>query len=90
MLRSALDAVGGFRDLASGEDQATIDDLLKAGVRHYRTHGYGFLTHRHRRNTWQVPRDYFLSRARAQRPGLALGWAMGDPLREAVSAGLRI
>ena len=78
MLRSAFDAVDGFRDLAHGEDQAIIDDLLEAGVRRWRTHGYGFLTHRHQGNTWQAPPGYFLSRARAQRPGLALDWAMGD------------
>ena len=39
MLRSAFDAVDGFRDLAHGEDQAIIDDLLEAGVRRSRTHG---------------------------------------------------
>jgi Glycosyl transferase family 2 len=78
MERAALQDVGGFPDLHRGEDQALIRNLLEAGCGHLRTHGYGFLTHRHGANTWQAPTDYFLSRARAERPGLALDWAMGE------------
>ena len=77
-LRSAFEAVGGFRGLAVGEDSAFLGDMRKSGVRPFRTHGYGFVVHRHGDNTWQADTEYFLSSAVSQRAGLALDWAMVD------------
>lgn len=75
--QSTFDAVGGFRRVNVGEDQRLLNDVAAAGLAIYRTHGFGYLLHRHGSHTWEAPTEYFEAAAAQRRPGLALQWAMG-------------
>lgn len=71
--REDLRHLGGWQAAPRGVDQRLIDDLERAGGRHHRTHGHGFvLCRQDKGHTWETPVDYFLQQAVAQWRGLAL------------------
>lgn len=74
--RDVLRDVGGFLRVGIREDGALIDDVLAAGGRIHRTHGFGYVLHRHGSHAWEAEDAYFLDQASAQRPGLDHEWTL--------------
>jgi hypothetical protein len=74
--RDFLQDAGGFVRASVGEDRALIEDTVAAGGRVYRTHGFGYVLHRHGSHSWQAPDAYFSTAAVARYPGAALGLAL--------------
>ena len=74
--RHDLAALGGWQPVASGVDQALMQDVRGAGRRMYRTHGLGYMLVRHGdAHTWDVGDDYFASQAGQDRHGCDLQFA---------------
>ena len=74
--RSDLAAAGGWRDVPEQVDRGLIEDVMAAGGSVFRTHGFGYLLHRHGSgHTWGEGEEYFLRHAVARRPGLDLRFA---------------
>lgn len=68
--RADLEAIGGWKPVPSSVDRALLDAAIAAGGLVYRTHGFGYLYHRHNRgHTWNPGLDFYLTRADAQWPG---------------------
>ena len=68
--RRDLEGVGGWRGVPVGEDQAMVEDVLRAGGAVYRTHGTGYLVVRHgQRHAWRLDEDRFRDQAELVRPG---------------------
>ena len=68
--RDDLTRAGGWRNVPRYVDLALWEDVTRAGGRHYRTHGAGFMLVRHgQRHTWEMSDDYFLGRADRVIPG---------------------
>ena len=68
--RYDLERVGGWRELPYGEDQALIEDVLRAGGAVYRTHGAGYVLVRHgHRHAWQFDENRYRGQAEIVRPG---------------------
>jgi hypothetical protein len=74
--RQFLQDAGGFVRASVGEDRALIEETVSAGGRVYRTHGFGYVLHRHGRHAWQAPDTYFSTAAVTRHPGAALGLAL--------------
>jgi hypothetical protein len=73
MARGDLLAIGGWQRAPRAVDQRLMDDVIAAGGRVHRTHGYGFiLMRRSDGHTWSTDVDYFLRQAVRQWPGLAM------------------
>lgn len=90
LIRTAdLKAVGGWRPLPRAVDTALINSVTAAGGVSYRSHGLGYVLYRGPNgHTWDEQPDYFLSKAKAQWPGLMApaevdraevpeGWCLG-------------
>ncbi len=68
-----LAALGGWAHQRRAVDRRLIDAVERAGERPYRLHGLEFCVNRHDvDSTWTVDAAYFLRRAEAQWPRLAL------------------
>ena len=80
MLRDDLRRVGGWRSVGRSVDQELIGAIHDAGGSSFRTHGYGYVLHRHDDgHTWSIDSDYFLRDTSVQYRGLRLDVAMvGD------------
>ena len=77
--RAALNRAGGWRRARRYVDRGLIEDVQEVGGVVYRTHGFGYVLHRHGRgHTWETDDRYFLAQADAQRPGLDLEFAGVD------------
>jgi hypothetical protein len=74
--RDFLQDAGGFVSASVGEDRALIEETVAAGGRVYRTHGFGYVLHRHGAHSWQAPDAYFSTAAVARYPGAALSLAL--------------
>lgn len=74
--RDVLRDVGGFLRVGLREDGALIDDVLAAGGRVHRTHGFGYVLHRHGSHAWEAEDAYFLDQAEARRDGLDHDWTL--------------
>lgn len=68
--------VGGFARVSLGEDRVLVGDVADAGGVVHRTHGFGYLLHRHGRHAWEVDADYFRDQAVATRAGRAHDWSL--------------
>lgn len=80
MARADLRAVGGWPRVPHRVDQALITAVEERVGRTYRTHGYGYVLHRHGvLHTWTTDVDYFLEQSDAQRRGLDLAFAGVEP-----------
>ncbi len=74
--RETLRSLGGWRHVRRRLDQALIEDVLAAGGTTYRTHGFGYVLHRHGHgHTWEPGPRYFLDQAETRRHGLDLAFA---------------
>jgi hypothetical protein len=72
MHRSVAIELGGFPALSRSVDQGLIERVRKRGGRTYRTHGLGYLLHRHTSgHTWKTSSAYFIAHAARQWPGIA-------------------
>lgn len=70
--RDDLRSLGGWQQAPRAVDQRLMDDVVAAGGRIHRTHGYGFVLMRGvDGHTWSSDVDYFLRQAVRQWPGLA-------------------
>ncbi len=68
--KAELERVGGWRRVRRHEDEALINDVLRAGGGVYRTHDAGFVQVRHgEQHTWEMDDDDFLAQAEAVYPG---------------------
>jgi hypothetical protein len=74
--RDWLREIGGFVRASLGEDRSLVEETTTVGGLVYRTHGYGYVLHRHGRHAWEVPTDYFKDAAVATHPGLASDQAL--------------
>lgn len=74
--RAFLEDVGGFVRSSLGEDRALIAETVSGGGRVYRTHGFGYVLHRHGKHAWQAPDVYFSGAAVTTHPGAALHLAL--------------
>ena len=71
-----LRSVNGWRRVASGVDEALIDDVLALGGQVWRTHPFGYLLRRGGgRHTWEASDRYFLRHADGERRGLGYEFA---------------
>lgn len=74
--RDLLD-VGGWAPVPAAVDQRLIDAFAGHGELPFRTHGMGFVVHRHGvGQTWAVDDEYFIDAARHQWRGVAYEAAM--------------
>ena len=70
--RDDLRSLGGWQQAPRAVDQRLMDDVVAAGGRIHRTHGYGFVLMRGTDgHTWSSDVDYFLRQSVRQWPGLA-------------------
>ena len=70
--RLALRSIGGWQCAPRAVDQRLMDDVIAAGGRVHRTHGYGFILARRRDgHTWDSGVDYFLRSSVGQWQGLS-------------------
>jgi hypothetical protein len=68
---AALRELGGWALLPQAVDRDLLDRTLAAGGRVYRTHGFGYVYHRHADgHTWAVDPAYFVQNPAGQWPGL--------------------
>ena len=68
--KAELERAGGWRRVRRHEDEALIDDVLRAGGGVYRTHDAGYVLVRHgEQHTWETDDADFLAQAEAVYPG---------------------
>lgn len=81
-LRSTLDQVGGFPDIARAVDHHLKLEIHDAGGTVFRTHGFGFVHRRHSHgHTWDAPASQLRDRAVRTFSGVPKVVGLGDAAR---------
>ena len=74
--RHSLDRLLGWREIPASVDRALIEDVTRARMGTYRTHGMGYMLVRHDEgHTWPAKDAYFLKQADEVREGCDLAFA---------------
>jgi hypothetical protein len=74
--RAWLARRGGFVATSLGEDRALLEETLLYGGWVYRTHGLGYVLHRHGEHAWTASDEYFADAAVATHSGAAFDLAL--------------
>lgn len=73
--RATIDSLGGWRRVSVGEDRDMIGAVVSTGGTVHRTHGLGYILHRHGNQAWSASDQMFIDQGTSQRDGLARTWA---------------